>query len=152
MLPAIVQLRYSVPVTGNASGSLPVTIVSAKAFVKDNGVQVTWTTASESNLRLFVVERSKDGSVFSEVGNVTPANSNIGKTYAWFDATPFDGDNFYRIKIVENGGVKYTGVMKVNTGSKNPELVIVSNPVSDNVLKVKLNGLEKSIVTVACFQ
>ena len=117
-----------VPITGNASGVLPLMLISARAFLKDNGVQVTWTTASESSLRLFVVERSKNGSVFSEAGNVIPANSSNGKTYAWFDATPFDGNNFYCIKIVENGGFKYTGIMKVNTGSKKPELVIVSNP------------------------
>ena len=53
-----------IPVTGTASGTLPITMVSAKAFAKDNGVQVTWTTAFESSLQLFIVERSKDGNAF----------------------------------------------------------------------------------------
>ena len=140
-----------IPVTGTASSTLPITMVSAKAFAKDNGVQITWTTAYESRLQLFIVERSKDGNAFYAIGNVTPANSSIGKTYTWFDATPFDGDNLYRIKTIENGGTKYTGILKVNVGQRKYPSMKVSNPVTNGVLKVQLNGLEKSNVALRMF-
>ena len=88
---------------------------------------------------------------FSAIGNLTPANSSIGKTYAWFDATPFDGDNLYRIKTIENGGTKYTGILKVNVGQRKYPSMKVSNPVTNGVLKVQLNGLEKSNVALRMF-
>lgn len=132
---------FSTFAVGN-SPVLPVSFISNRAYSIGSGVQVEWTTATEDGIKSFAVEKSSDGRIFSGAGLVTAAGR--AATYAWFDATPFAGDNFYRIKAVDdNGNNKYTGVMKVSVGGKLPSFVVASNPVKDGLLNMRFSGMEK---------
>jgi hypothetical protein len=64
-------------------------------------VDVSWATALEENMNHYVVERSKDGFSFEEIGR-TPARNNVSNAYTFEDKNPQIGFNYYRVRGVDN--------------------------------------------------
>lgn len=54
--------------------TLPVKFSNIKAFEKNAGVQIDWTSYSELHLANYQIERSADGINFTSVGEVAPRN------------------------------------------------------------------------------
>ncbi|MCW3113043.1 MAG: carboxypeptidase regulatory-like protein [Segetibacter sp.] len=123
---------------------LPIDI-KVKGHTKDAGVQVDWDVASETNIHHYDVEKSVDGVNFEKVINVVAAgNNNTERNYSWFDKNPINGDNFYRIKSVDNAGqVKYSNVVIVKIGNGKSSIVIYPNPVTNKAIFVQLNNQPK---------
>jgi hypothetical protein len=106
---------------------LPLTFISIKATNKDEGIQIEWNTEMEVNVQDYKVERSTDGAHFSEVGAVKAIGSGANH-YSWLDASPANGNNFYRVKAVDmDGQFKYTSVVTVRT--TNTGISAYPNPV-----------------------
>ncbi len=143
-MPEIVVSNYS---TGSVSvfqidpSALPVTITNLKAYIKNTGVQIEWTSEQENNIEKYEIERSQDAQYFMKIGTVaSTGNSSVPIKYDFFDPKPFEGVNFYRIKIIETGQVFYSEILKVNTSNNvNGVFTIYPNPVVDNSIYVKLN-------------
>lgn len=136
-----------------SSEPLPVTFSAAKAFQKNNGVQVEWSTASELNLSRFVVEKSTDGRSFNLAGVVAASgNSTAAKSYQWFDASPEKGNNFYRIKSEDKDGTtKYTNALKVTIGKNGSGLTVLNNPVRGGVLNLNLTEMVKGMYKISLY-
>jgi hypothetical protein len=133
------------------SGVLPVTLTSVKAFQQNNGITVAWNTQSESGMQQYEVEKSANGTSFSKV-NTTPAKSGTSNSYNYFDATPINGANYYRIKAISlNGDVKYSTIVVVRLGDKGTTLSVYPNPVKGNTVSIALNGLNKGNYTLSVF-
>jgi len=106
---------------------LPLTFVSIRAYDKDEGIQIEWDTEIEENVQGYEVERSTDGVHFSEVGAVKAIGSGANH-YNWFDVSPANGNNYYRVKAVDiDGQFKYTSVVTVRT--TNTMISVYPNPV-----------------------
>ena len=90
------------------SSTLPVNLTGFKVSGDKGRVLLQWTTVTETNNDHFDIERSTNGSTFTKIatvkGNGTSTQSN---TYQFWDNSPFNGINFYRIKQVDIDG-KYT--------------------------------------------
>jgi hypothetical protein len=97
--------------------ALPVTLTGLRAKYNENNnqVAVTWTTATESNSKEFVVERSSNGVDFTPIGTVAAAgNSNRLINYSFTDVRPLSGNNFYRLHQVDlDGRAQNSPVVKV---------------------------------------
>jgi len=143
-----------VRITGLTSATaLPVIFSSSKASQKNAGIQVDWSTASESNLDNFIIERSSNGSSFAPVATVVAKGSASSATgYSWYDAAPANGNNFYRIKAVnKDGSVIYTSVLKVNLANGNAELTIAPNPIRSGMLNLQLSNFDKGTYSLNVF-
>src|SRR5690606_12895557 len=82
---------------------LPVKLIDFTATSKPGGVELNWISAAEINSDYFGVEKSTDGVNFTEIGQVEAAgNSTVTTNYTFFDGQARDGDNFYRLKMVDN--------------------------------------------------
>ena len=70
---------YSISATGNSA--LPITLInfSAKQFPGYN--EIKWSTSFEQNADKYIIEYSKDGSSYTEAGNVMARNSPSGYSY-----------------------------------------------------------------------
>lgn len=102
-----------VEITVHYSTALPVKMLSFNVVPKGiNGTQLKWVTASEINNDFFVVERSEDGEQWVQIGQVDGnGNSTEINEYDFFDGTPFNGWNYYRLKQVDfNGAYEYSTV------------------------------------------
>jgi len=80
----------------------------------NGNVVLNWQTATETNLKHFVVERrSADGNFF-EIAIVEPRSD---KNYQYVDQSAFktlDAVYSYRLKIVDNdGSISYSGIQSV---------------------------------------
>ena len=85
----------------------PIDLIYFRADVTNNNkVNLTWTTASESNNDYFEIERTTtDFYYFESIGIIKGAGiSNETKTYFFQDNYPHGGVNYYRLKQVDFDG------------------------------------------------
>jgi len=88
---------------------LPVSLSSFEAAKNKNDAYLTWNTATELNSDKFYIERSNDGLLFKNIGQVkATGNSNTNTTYHFSDknaAINFPGQTlYYRFKQVDIDG------------------------------------------------
>lgn len=97
---------------------LPVNLLhfNATQNKRDGMVKVFWLTAAESNLEKFVIERSLNGSEFEAIGEIIATNTTEQQAYEIYDPNPFQGVNYYRLKVLDqNRAVDYSPIRAVNT-------------------------------------
>ena len=124
---AIDDIKVSLCAEG---GPMPVEFLDVNAHQKGNGINVDWSTAQEINSSHFDVEKSADGNNnWATVTSLNAAgNSSLVKKYTAFDAAPFNGTNFYRIKEVDiDGNYKYSKTVSANT-NVSTTVSVIANP------------------------
>lgn len=124
--------------------TLPVKIINANiSYTSETKTKIAWDVAEQTNVSQYIIEKSMNGTVFSEVGVLYAiANNNI---YSWID---IDGNPFervyYRICIVDISGSKtYSRVLTTQVISGNDFVRTYPNPVKGNNFAIQLNGLTK---------
>ena len=123
---------------------LPVRFVNVRAFLKTNAIEVSWSNATESDVKYYVVERSKNGQQFSDLQKLTAVkNDGSNADYSITDVQPFDGANYYRIKAMEiNGHVIYSRIVKIESNRTTSSLSVYPNPVqAGSSIMLQMNGL-----------
>ncbi|MEO6730075.1 MAG: T9SS type A sorting domain-containing protein [Ferruginibacter sp.] len=125
---------YSVSVS--AAVPLPLKLVSftaGKAGTSSN--IINWSSAEESNLTNYQLQRSNDNRVFVNManGSIAAKNNSTLSNYSFMDKTPAKGYNYYRLKINEtNGTFNYSNIALVKNGGFDiSNLKVYPNPVSD---------------------
>ena len=118
---------------------LPVTLKSFEAVKIGSKAELTWETASEENLAYFQLERSIDGVNFELLKTVEGTGSRIhAANYQEMDLAPFIGNNYYRLKSVDNdGSFSYSNIRVLYFEKSEEGIVIMPNPVSD-ILSIQL--------------
>src|SRR5690606_1783408 len=100
------------------------------------------------------VERSANGIDFYPVNQQLPKSNRDDKaSYTYFDASPIDGANFYRIRVDEIGSTRvYSKSRRVEMGSVQAAgFSLYPNPVVGKQLTVSLNGLRQGQYTLQVF-
>lgn len=116
--------------------AMPVTFKSVKAEKKQDRVQVKWTIVDEINVSNYIVERSVDGKIFSQIGSVV---SDGKSEYQFTDVKPFNGLNYYRIVSVDIDGKRgYTQIVSVNNILSADVVKVYPNPIAGNDIKVEV--------------
>ena len=115
---------------------LPVNLIDFIGVLESNKVKLQWATASEYNNSGFTVQRSTDGSNFTDIGWVAGLNIATGSSYSYYDANIAKGNKYYyRLKQVDTDG-KFTisKVVTVFYSGSNSIVSIYPNPVTDNLV------------------
>lgn len=117
---------------------LPVSLLYLSAQCLSNTIEIIWKTVSETNNVGFIIEKSIDDNIFSEIGFVPGAGNNSGfLTYTFIDDNPVGGYNYFRLKQIDDDGT-YT-YSKIVTAScliddfSYPIISIYPNPTKDNI-------------------
>ena len=85
--------------TINLGTPLPIELLTFSATPKESAVLLKWTTASETNNNFFTIERSSNGTEWTEIGSQKGAgNSSTILNYELYDFQPLLGVNYYRLK------------------------------------------------------
>lgn len=83
---------------------LPITLTSFSGSCDDNGIQLSWTTASESNVSHFEIYRSRNGQNWEEVSEIVAVgNSSTSNSYQAIDAKGIE-TMYYKLRSVDNDG------------------------------------------------
>jgi hypothetical protein len=106
--PAIVTLPFGVV--------LPVTLVSFNGKMNGSQAELNWVSETEVNSSYFEVERSTDGVNFVSVGKVNAKGT--ASTYQFFDPSPANGFNCYRLKMVDKSGkIVYSKIITIKSAA-----------------------------------
>jgi len=96
---------------------VPVEFISFNAVSSNGEVQLTWTTASETNNKGFQVERKDNFSgKWNSEGFLDGGGTTTEKTgYSFTDKNPSAGMNYYRLKQMDlNGSFSYSAITEVS--------------------------------------
>ena len=92
------------------------------------------------NVKDVYVEKSGDGNLFTQLGKLDAAT--LDGKYTFTDNNPFSGNNYYRLKIVDNdGSVTYSNIVLLKAGL-NENISIYPNPVR-NEIGINLSALKE---------
>jgi len=116
--------------TKTNSNPLPVSLLDFTAECNGGGVEVHWSTATETNNDHFIVERSQDATNWQTVTTVQGAgNSNSSLNYQVLDAQPYGGTSFYRLRQVDYNGQSETfSAVAVKCNEGQPSVSFYPNP------------------------
>ena len=149
-LVAMDDFIYGEPVS---LATLPVSFTTVKAAQKNAGINLEWNVATEVNTKEYHIEKSYDGRSFSTaVVLAAKNNNNTSVSYNWFDAQSKFGMNYYRIKAVAAGGeIKYSEVVRVNTGRNTEAISIYPNPITGRKFNLQLSYKSKGDYVVRLY-
>jgi hypothetical protein len=113
-----------------------------------NSVNVNWEMMHVPGNYEFVVQRSSDGSHFSNLATMPQAQEDGMHDYTFSDYFPKKGNAFYRVEILENGQhLKYSSQELVQRFDSQHNFMASPNPVTD-VLNLESKGAVESDVTI----
>ena len=126
---------------------LPVSLVNFAGVKNTNGVLLNWDVAQQLNVHDYIVEYSSTGNNFTGIGTVT-ADQLTNSHYSFQHLHPVNGNNFYRLKIINtDGGYKYSTVVNIRLSVKN-SLELTPNPVRDNFSIQYNNGSSVQLISI----
>jgi hypothetical protein len=131
------------------SSSLPVNIISFKAYQKNTTIQLEWNTQNGINLDSYEVEKSIDGSNFTKAWVLIAKGLSA---YNWFDASPTNGSNYYRLKMIDkDGSFKYSSIVNVKIGGIKNVFTVAGNPIKNKTLILQMENVEKGNYTISIY-
>lgn len=120
-------------------GPLPVTLISFAGKESDKSITLNWNTANERDFSHFDILKSADAKEFTSIGAID--GSSRGH-YEFKDTAPVNGNNYYRLKMVDtDGSFDLSRVVRVNYET-NKTFMVVENPTKGGVFSVNTNAVE----------
>lgn len=144
------NFTYNAPVS-----TLPVKLTSFTAMLNNNNkVDLKWETATEINVSHFMVERSTDGTNFSDAGMVFAYGNTTSKSnYVFADNISNIQSSvvYYRLKSIDvDGKTQYSDVRIIRISKQGENVITIityPNPVSNEVrITIPANWQNKKVV------
>ncbi|NJL74307.1 MAG: T9SS type A sorting domain-containing protein [Saprospiraceae bacterium] len=102
------------------SSSVPVELISFRAFSEKQGIRLEWETASEIENEGFEIQRLQPGALdWEKLGFLSGVGNSVEKQYYQFwDKTPRNGLNYYRLKQIDfDGAFEYSNIIAIENNS-----------------------------------
>jgi hypothetical protein len=135
------------------SSPLPISLTDFNAQPMLDNVEVTWSTASETNNDYFTIERSKDGVNFKPIAVIDGAgNSNTILNYKLMDYEPYERLSYYRLKQTDfDGKFEYSDIKAVNfvKPSQGQNWSVYPNPSNLNGINITTAALKSNIINLS---
>ncbi|HTL82721.1 MAG TPA: T9SS type A sorting domain-containing protein [Bacteroidia bacterium] len=139
--------------TGGASldcSILPIELLNFEGFSTENGNELTWQTATETNNDYFTIQRALSDGVFHPVANVDGAGTSTTlHSYSFIDSDVSEGTYYYRLRQTDfNGMNTLSSIITINRTSSN---ILISNihpnPTDGDIL-FDFHGTDETILAV----
>ncbi|MBL0329614.1 MAG: T9SS type A sorting domain-containing protein [Bacteroidetes bacterium] len=138
--------------TVNCATALPMELLSFDAHLNADKVEVTWTTASETNNDYFTIQKSKDAQIFEDLFQVDGAgNSTSIINYFDMDRSPYEGLSYYRLAQTDyNGFVSHSNIVPVEYHPNGESSInLFPNPLDESAISyLELNQFGEQEVLV----
>ncbi|MBE7173229.1 MAG: T9SS type A sorting domain-containing protein [Williamsia sp.] len=134
--------------------ALPLKLTSFEAKnSSSNIVSLQWTTENERNTDRFVVERSADGAVFTQLGTVKAAGAAASRSYNFTDVNAAAGNNFYRLGMYDqDGSITYSATQLVKINSVPSKISVLPNPVRSQDVTISWNAASAGKATIIIYE
>ena len=125
------QDRFSI--VFRPEGALGMKFTSFILHNEGNFLRVDWYTSAETNMKMYVVEKSYDGINFTKQIALTPYNS-IAANYGWLDPQAPETNVYYRIKAVATDGTfTYSNIVMYTFLKHKSPIKLYPNPAIDQI-------------------
>ena len=134
------------PTAATSTTPLPVELTTFTGAVDArNLATLKWTTATERNTAYFALERSVDGTAFTEAGRTTAAStSNKALNYQWLDKQPLQATTYYRLRQVDQDGTAHysqvLALLPTATISSVKSVDVYPNPSTGQTIQLLVQG------------
>jgi hypothetical protein len=130
---------------------LPVRFTGVRGELRDSNASIDWSNMTESDISVYTVERSVNGSAWLTAGTVLPEKNDDGRADYNFQTIQAEETCYYRIKATENSGSFFYSnifVLRKQTNPTIPQetsgvLSIYPNPVLGQDFTFRLTNAEK---------
>lgn len=121
---------------------LPVTLTTFTVAKEGEAALLNWATTSETNSDRFEIERSQNGKQWGVIGTKkSNGESTSIKTYNFVDSEPLNGENLYRLKMVDlDGTFAYSRIESISF--EGLAASFYPNPVAEKLI-IKSNDFNK---------
>ncbi|MEN9571510.1 MAG: hypothetical protein RL172_2741 [Bacteroidota bacterium] len=137
-----INRSYYYHLDGSCSQILPLKLESFAGRFAGTKAVLTWSVTANPDLKRFIVERKNNHGNFYQAGTVELTAGQGGGQYYFIDSLPYQGDNFYRIRLVSNSGNHYTSKEVLVTPLKVTNTILIyPNPVQDQ-FTVEFNAVQ----------
>ncbi len=134
-------------VTSSDPVALPVVFESFTAQRQAADAQLQWTTGIPGSLASFTVERSTDGTHFSNIATVPDQNNQDAYTYT--DQNAPATRVYYRIQANElSGQTALSTIRALDAGNSIPSVQVYPNPVINGTFTLIIPGAELKTVSI----
>lgn len=147
--------HYSSTLMLNGGAVLPVKLLRFNAAKSENVVELSWATASEVNSKFFEIQRSSNTKDWLVIGRVEASrSSNAEIHYNFTDTDPQNGNNHYRLKMIDQDDTFALSRMRVvnfNADFAHAAVEVFPNPASEKLFirsKNKENVASIELLTV----
>lgn len=126
----------------------PLKLITFRGFLSSNkSVVLNWNATNESNLNDFSIERSKDGKEFEKVGSVVAQNKDE-TSYSFYDNKPFEGLNYYRLKMNDiDSKYSYSEVVTV-VNHKSIKTEVFPNPAINKITVAHVKAESGAFISI----
>lgn len=130
--------------------ALPVQLIDFTAKAKNSTVDLSWTTATETNNNYFSVQRSADGSNYETIATVKGAgNSSTKLQYSYIDESPLTGTSYYRLMQTDNDNqFEVFNSVAVTFDRASNNLNVYPNPTTNNNINLTFSATENATVSI----
>jgi hypothetical protein len=133
--------------TVNLISPLPIELLNFTLKKLNNHIQLTWSTATETNNKEFEIERSADATQWKTIGIVKGSgNSTTIKNYTFIDSTTLASTNYYRLKQIDfSGSYQYSKILSMTLSVEDTKKNIIQvfpNPFTNSINIRNLEGNE----------
>ena len=108
-------------------------LINATASLHNNLAAIQWQTVNESDKTIFEIEKSTDGSHFIKTGTVNSNAVNGAGSYVFNDPATLTGRAYYRIKMIEKTGYKYSKMLLLSTDQLQFAVKNLVNPFASTI-------------------
>ena len=122
-------------------------LLSFSGVYKNNAASLNWEADNQVNFAFYGLERSTDGTYFSNLIIKTAQNSNSGsQQYQYLDDLSSENGNvfYYRLRMVDiDGSSKYSNVVMIRKDEKSIQgISVIPNPVSHGMATIRFKATE----------
>ncbi len=141
----------SLIIRGVIGTALPLQLLKFKGQQENNDNRLSWTTAQESNVARFAVERSSNGQQYNEVASLEAKGNDRGgdNQYSFVDQQ-VKGTAFYRLKMIDRDNkFSYSNITVVRRDAVKSAIRLYPNPANNTLFVEGLQGKASYTVTDA---
>lgn len=122
---------------------LPVELVYFDANLENGRVKIEWTTETEINNDYFMIEKTRDGINWENVGKVNGAGNSVSTlNYSIYDPNPYTGISYYRLTQYDfDGSFSRSDIKSVVYNPSDIEISVFPNPITENEVTFNMNGV-----------
>lgn len=122
--------------TGSSGVVLPIQLLGFEAEIKEQLIELIWSTASGSSAEYFEIEKINNGKDYTAIAKIVAKKTEISNThqYVYKDEAIEQGQYFYRLKIFDaSGNIGYSPTVRIYYTAKSKLSTVFPNPTNSYI-------------------